>query len=123
MWVEGREEVDSRFPLLRALQPAVVPVAALPLLVAGSVVGVLRLSWSTPHAFSDTQRDFLAQLAVQTAQALVRADALQRLRDLRDELDRLMRSTGVIRGADLGVLRSLSAGAPVGIAVPDADRR
>jgi len=123
VWVEGREEVDSRFPLLRALQPGVVSVAALPLLVAGSALGVLRLSWSAPHAFSDTERDFLDGLAVQTAQAVARADALQRLRDLRDELDRLVRSTGEIRSTDLGVLRSLYADAPVGIAVFDADRR
>ena len=123
VWLEGREDVHARYPHLQQLQPDVVSLAALPLSVAGDVVGALRLSWSTPHVFSDTEREFLTGLAVQTAQAVARADALQRLRDLRDELDRLLGAAGHIESTDLGVLRSLYADAPVGIAVFDAEGR
>ena len=87
----AREDVDAATRTCARCSPRSCRVAALPLLVAGSVVGALRLSWSVPHVFSDTERDFLDGLAVQTAQAVARADALQRLRDLRDELDRLLR--------------------------------
>lgn len=122
VWIEGRDERDAQHPHLAELQPSALAVAAVPCLVAGQVVGALRLSWSTPHVFSQAERDYLQALASQTGQAVARADALGRLRTLRDELERLL-SSGRISGTDLGVLRTLYEDAPVGIAVFDVHGR
>ena len=123
VWMEGREDRDARYPHLAALQPAATAVAALPLVVAGDVVGALRYTWNVPHVFTDSERGFLTGLAAQTGQAVARADALQSLERLRDELERLLGATGRLSGTDLGVLRSLYQDAPVGIAVYDTERR
>ncbi len=80
VWSETREQRDALFPHLAALQPRVVALAALPLVVAGQVVGAVRFSWTTPHVFSSAERTYLAGLAGQTAQALARTDALEALR-------------------------------------------
>ncbi|MCW2778415.1 MAG: domain S-box-containing protein [Frankiales bacterium] len=121
--VESREDRDARFPGLARVQPDVVAVAALPLLIAGEVVGALRFSWDEPHVFSADDRALLDGLAVQTGQAVARAQALRRLRAVRDELDRLLQTDGHVSGTDLGVLRTLYGEAPVGIAVYDAQGR
>ena len=123
VWVEGRQEPDARFPQAASLQPDVVAWAVLPLATSEGVIGALRLSWTAPHVFSRNERAFLEALAVQTSQALARVDALGRLRGLRDELDRLLRSGGGISQIDLGVLRTLYEDAPIGFMVYDAQGR
>ena len=123
VWVEGRAERDARYPHLAQVQPDAVALASVPLPVAGEVVGALRFSWQASHVFTDAERGFLDGLAAQTAQAVARATALQRLHDLRDELERLLQSPGRLSSTDLGVLRTLYDDAPVGIAVHDAQGR
>ena len=121
--VESREEREARFPGLAAVQPDAAAVAALPLVVAGEVVGALRFSWHEPHLFTEDERALLEALAVQTGQAVARAEALRRLQALRDELDRLLQTSGQVSGTDLGVLRTLYGDAPVGLAVLDEQGR
>ncbi len=123
VFVESREERDQLFPQLAELQPEAIALAAVPLRVAGTVIGALRFSWTEPHVFSADERELLEALAAQTGLAVARADALAQLRALRDELDRLVLATGQVSSIDLGVLRTLYGEAPVGIAVLDHDGR
>lgn len=123
VWVQGREDRDARFPHLAVMQPSAIAIAVVPLRAGSEVVGALRLTWPEPRVFSDAERLFLDGLAVQTGQALARADALSELHALRSELDLLLSARGPISSTDLAVLRTLYEDPPVGIAVIGADRR
>ena len=79
VYVESRDERDEQFPHLAGMQPDAVALAAAPLAVAGEIVGALRFSFVTPHVFSRPERAYLSALAAQTAQAVARVDALERL--------------------------------------------
>jgi len=73
-WIESREQRARDFPELAALQPDVVSVCAVPLLVGGHGVGVLRLSFREPRLFVEDERAFVLAMAAVAAQAVERAD-------------------------------------------------
>ena len=73
VWLETREERDSRFPELVNLEPGTVSVCAVPLGVGDRCLGALQFSFPRPRLFDEDERRFVLALADQTAQALDRA--------------------------------------------------
>ena len=72
--VESPAELEARFPTAAAARAE--PTGswlALPLSAAGSVLGAVGLSFSTPRSFSKAELDFAQALARQSGQALERA--------------------------------------------------
>jgi serine phosphatase RsbU (regulator of sigma subunit) len=73
VWLESREERDQRFPDLHDVEESTISVCALPLVVGGRRLGVLRFSFDVARLFDDEERRFALALAAQAAQALDRA--------------------------------------------------
>ena len=73
VWLETREERDSRFPELTSLERGTVSVCAVPLVVGDRRLGALRFSFPRPHLFDEDERRFVLALAALAAQALDRA--------------------------------------------------
>ena len=73
VWLESRQERDQRFPELRDVERSTVSVCALPLLVSGHRLGVLRFSFDVARLFDEEERRFALALAAQAGQALERA--------------------------------------------------
>lgn len=73
VWLESPEERDSRFPGLVGVDADSISLCAVPLLVEGRPLGVLRFSFSESRLFGAEERSFVQALAAQTAQALDRA--------------------------------------------------
>jgi GAF domain-containing protein len=74
VWIESPEHRDQRFPELRGIEPDTGALCALPLSLAGRVLGVLRLSFASPHLFDEEERAFVRAFAAQIGQALERAE-------------------------------------------------
>jgi len=74
IWLESQAERDERFPALRGFEGATVSMCAVPLIVAGRVLGALRFSFAARKLFDDDERDFVLALAAQTAQTLQRTE-------------------------------------------------
>jgi anti-sigma regulatory factor (Ser/Thr protein kinase) len=72
VWLESMAERDERFPELVGLEATTVSMCAVPLEVAGHVLGALRFSFSQARLFDDNERRFILALAAITAQALAR---------------------------------------------------
>jgi GAF domain-containing protein len=89
VWVESREAFGARYPEFTALEPDMAAICAVPLVVAGHLVGVLRLGFDEPRLFTADERAFLAALAAVAAQALERADLYDARGSLADRLVRL----------------------------------
>jgi PAS domain S-box-containing protein len=132
VYLESKEERDGHFPDLAKIQPGAQAIAAVPVQVAGEMVGLLRLSFSAPHVFDSGERSYLEALAGQVAQAYARVRALAELRrgttPSAEELAELLRplpdSAGVrLAAIDLAVLRTLYGDAPIGVAVLDTEGR
>ena len=98
VWVENREERDTRYPGFACLEPEAEATCAVPLVVAGHVVGVLRLSFSEPRLFDGDERAFLEALAAVAAQALERADLFAASSRLTERLSRLQAVTSALAG-------------------------
>jgi len=73
VWLESRQARDERFPGLVGLEPGTVAVCAVPLTMAGQVLGALRFSFGSPRLFDHDERRFVLALATQTAQAVERS--------------------------------------------------
>ncbi|MEA2828315.1 MAG: hypothetical protein QOG43_2754 [Actinomycetota bacterium] len=82
VWLESRDERDSRFPLLGALEPQAVSACAVPLAVGDHRLGALRFSFVEPRLFDEEERRFVQALAAQTAQALDRSQVYEMRADL-----------------------------------------
>jgi GAF domain-containing protein/anti-sigma regulatory factor (Ser/Thr protein kinase) len=74
VWIESPEQRDQRFSELRQIEPDTVSLCAVPLSLAGRMLGVLRLSFASPHLFDEEERAFVLAFAAQIAQALERAE-------------------------------------------------
>jgi len=74
VWIESPEQRDQRFPELRKIEPDTVSLCAVPLSLAGRALGVLRLSFASPHLFDEEERAFVTAFAAQIGQALERAE-------------------------------------------------
>ena len=96
VWVENSEDRDARFPDFGRLEPDSEASCAVPLVVAGHVVGVLRLSFSEPRLFDDDERAFLQALAAVAAQALERADLFEASARLTERLALLQAVTSAL---------------------------
>jgi serine phosphatase RsbU (regulator of sigma subunit)/PAS domain-containing protein/anti-sigma regulatory factor (Ser/Thr protein kinase) len=81
VFIGGVEDRNARYPHLGRVHPDARSLASLPLAVVGEVVGALRFTWTAPRLFTEPERSYLEGLAAQTAQAVARANALQRLRE------------------------------------------
>ena len=73
VWIESREERDSRFPELINLERRTVSMCAVPLTIGDHRLGALRFSFPRPRLFAEDERRFVLALAAQTSQALDRA--------------------------------------------------
>jgi len=82
VWLESREDRDSRFPLLSALEPQAVSACAVPLALGDHRLGALRFSFAEARLFDEEERRFVEALAAQTAQALDRAQLYETRADL-----------------------------------------
>lgn len=77
VWLESRQERETRFPQLAGLEPGTVALCAVPLEVARGQLGALRFSFNEPRLFDHEERTFVLAIAAQTAQALDRVLLLE----------------------------------------------
>ena len=79
-------------------------LAALPLVVAGEVLGAVGFSCEGPRSWDDAERRFLEAVATQCAQALRRARLIESERTARDRLSFLAEATAALSASlDLDV--------------------
>ena len=76
VWLESTEDLDTRFPDVRRLEPETASLCAVPLSVNSSV-GAIRFSFAQPRLFDDEERAFVLTVAGQGAQALDRIRLLE----------------------------------------------
>jgi len=74
VWIESPEQCDELFPELRKIEPDTLALCAVPLTLAGRILGVFRLSFASPHLFDEEERAFVLAFAAQVGQALERAE-------------------------------------------------
>jgi serine phosphatase RsbU (regulator of sigma subunit) len=109
-WVESLEEMEAAYPHEeRALDPHLQAEAYVPLLVAGSPIGVLLVSFDGPRQLSEDERELLLTLARQSAQALANARAFEREHRIAEGLQRaLLPESLVVPGSVTTAVRYLS---------------
>jgi PAS domain S-box-containing protein len=100
VWLESRSERDESFPGFASLEPDAAASCAVPLTVAGRLVGVLVLSFLESRLFADDERAFVRALAAVAAQAMDRADLYEQQAEVADRLARLQEVTAALAGAD-----------------------
>jgi PAS domain S-box-containing protein len=100
VWLESRSERDEAFPDFAALEPDAAASCAVPLTVAGRLIGVLMLSFLESRLFADDERAFVRALAAVAAQAMDRADLYEQQAEVADRLARLQEVTAALAGAD-----------------------
>ncbi len=106
VWLESREERDSRFPLLSALEPQAVSACAVPLDIGDRRLGALRFSFAEPRLFDEEERRFVHALAAQTAQALDRAQFYEMRADLSRRFQRSLLPGDMVAPAGVEVAGS-----------------
>jgi GAF domain-containing protein len=106
VWLESPEQRNVHYPEMRLVEPDTVSLCAIPLRLRDRVLGVLRLSFDSPHLFDEEERDFVLAFAAQTVQALDRAELYNAERRARAEaesaasrLSRLNHVTAAFAGA------------------------
>jgi serine phosphatase RsbU (regulator of sigma subunit) len=117
VWIESREERDSRFPDMAQFEPTAVAMCAVPLTVGGRTLGALRFSFVEPRLFDDDQRRFVVALGAQVAQALDRAQLQAERIDVSRRLQRSLLPPHIptIAGVDVAaVYHPFGAGLEVG---------
>lgn len=88
VWLESREERDSRFPELGGMERNTVSMCAVPLEAGGRLLGALRFSFSEARLFDPEERRFVMALAAQAAQTLDRVRLHQERVDISLRLQR-----------------------------------
>ncbi|MDT7571033.1 MAG: hypothetical protein QOE05_1207 [Actinomycetota bacterium] len=78
--VQTMSELEERFPLLAGQAASDRSLVCIPVSLGDRRLGVISLSFPTPHAFDETELRFLRALADTCAQAVDRARALERSR-------------------------------------------
>jgi len=97
MWAESESDYASHFPALsriKAQGPRARAFWSLPLIVEGRHVGLLGMGFYEPRAFPPDEREFVATLTKQCAQALERAVHLEREEETRQWFATTLRSIG-----------------------------
>lgn len=77
IFIESLADRDRMFPALHGFEPKTVAMCAVPLEVAGEVIGALRFSFADRRLFDEEERGFVLALAAQTAQTLRRTELYQ----------------------------------------------
>ncbi len=87
---ETRAELLEEYPDLAEVVALVgnAAFATMPLVAGGRVMGVLSVSWPTERQISRADRDFLATIAAQCAQAIERAELFEHERTVARTLQR-----------------------------------
>jgi serine phosphatase RsbU (regulator of sigma subunit) len=108
VWLESQDERDRTFPALRGFEAQTVSMCAVPLKVAGRVLGALRFSFKNRRLFDDDERAFVLALAAQTAQTLLRTETYAAERKASLDLQRalLPEETPQIEGWDIAAYYS-----------------
>ena len=117
VWLETREERDSRFPELANLERGTVSVCAVPLVVGDRRLGALRFSFPRPRLFDEDERRFVQTLAAQTAQALHRVQLAEERLEFSRRLQRSLLPQDLTRPPYVeiaGVYHSLGDGTELG---------
>ena len=118
LWIESLEEMEAVYPEQELrLDPHLQAEAYVPLMVAGSPIGVLLVSFAGPRRLTRDERELLLTLGSQCAQALVNAQLFERDHRIAEELQRaLLPQSLVVPGAVSVAVRYLcgSAEADVG---------
>ena len=100
LFIESKAQALRDYPALDGVvQDRTLSLAALPLLVRGTVLGVLLLSFTRQRTFDELDRTFLRSLAAQCAQALQRSAALQEAERLNGQLSFLAEASEVLSGS------------------------
>ncbi|MBF5042188.1 MULTISPECIES: GAF domain-containing sensor histidine kinase [Myxococcaceae] len=102
VWIASREDCEQRFPeaaVAVARTSAQFSSVSLPLLVDGSVAGVLAVSFEGVHPFEPEEQGFLCQLATHCAHALARARLYREAQEARERTERLQALTGALSRA------------------------
>ena len=73
IWIESRAELDARFPSSCRQSDRRPRVRRCPSRDRSEVLGIVSLSFSSPHRFDEAEKQFLGVVANQMAQALDRA--------------------------------------------------
>lgn len=117
VWIETRQERDTRFPELTSLERGTVSMCAVPLSVGDHRLGALRFSFPRPRLFDEDERRFVLALAAQTSQALDRAQMYEQRLDFsrRLQLSLLPRRLAAPPFIDIaGVYHALGDGTELG---------
>lgn len=99
VWLDSRQERDTRFPGLRGFEPETSSLCAVPLRVGDRVLGALRFSFTDTRLFDADERQFLLAFAAQTAQALDRAFAVASAHRASERLALLAEASSVLAGS------------------------
>ena len=97
MWAESESDCAALFPALSRIEtqgPRAGAFWSLPLIVEGRHVGVLGMGFYQARSFPPDEREFVATLAKQCAQALERAAHLEREEETRQWFGTTLRSIG-----------------------------
>jgi GAF domain-containing protein/anti-sigma regulatory factor (Ser/Thr protein kinase) len=105
--VQTVEELERRYPLLAGQASTNRSLVCVPVSLGERRLGVLSLSFPSPHGFDDTELRFLRALADTCAQALDRARALERSRIATERLAFLAHASSVL-GRTLDYRETLS---------------
>ena len=95
IWLESREDRDRYFPALFGFEASTVSMCAVPLSVAGQVLGALRFSFDERRLFDEDERGFVLALAAQTAQTLQRTELYEAERRAAVSLQRALLPTEI----------------------------
>jgi PAS domain S-box-containing protein len=113
VWLESPAEHAARYPHLNAAHhPFHGASAAVPLVVAEQVVGVLGMDFDAPRRFDAADRSVILAIAHQTAEALSRARLYEQQQALRAEAERTA-----------ALLDTMFSSVPIGLAFVDWDLR
>ena len=109
VWIKTSNQWNTEFPDFASERGAYPPrsSASIPLLVKGSVLGTIGLSFSEVRSFSDDDKVFAISLAQQCAQALERARLYEAERAARDEAESSRRRFEFLAQASITLSSSL----------------
>ena len=92
------DEMRTRYPSMVVSEEAAADnahFAGLPLLVAGTVVGVMTVGFGSRDPFTSDDHAFMEALAAQSGEALLRAQLLEQMSDVTGSLQKALAPSGV----------------------------
>jgi PAS domain S-box-containing protein len=119
-------EDTSRHPVFNAgstLPSPLLAIAGLPLIVGDTVLGVMNISYATPHPFSESERSILNLLAAQASIALHNARLHRQLQRYAEELEQRVAARTAELEHERQHLQAILDSAGEGIQIMDPDDR